>query len=158
MDALRLPSGISIRPLRPEDIDAVVSIESEAFSTPWSPETFSGLIGRDAVELLVMVDQDVGVIGYAVLWCILDQGELANLALATSRRGEGLGGLLLTHVLQVAESRGVEKLFLEVRASNRRAVDLYRAQGFEEVGVRRGYYDKPLEDALVMLVRLGSPG
>jgi ribosomal-protein-alanine N-acetyltransferase len=156
VDAVSLPPGISIRPLRPEDIDAVVSIESEAFSTPWSPETFSGLIGRDAVELIVMVDQDEEVIGYAVLWCILDQGELANLALATPRRGEGLGGLLLRHVLQVAKGRGVEKLFLEVRASNRRAVDLYRAQGFEEVGVRKAYYEQPREDALVMLLRLAS--
>ena len=156
MDAVSLPPGISIRPLRPEDIDAVVSIESEAFSTPWSPETFSGLIGRDAVELIVMVDQDEEVIGYAVLWCILDQGELANLALATPRRGEGLGGLLLRHVLQVAKDRGVEKLFLEVRASNRRAVELYRTQGFEEVGVRKAYYEQPREDALVMLLRLAS--
>jgi len=156
VDAVSLPPGISIRPLRPEDIDAVVSIESEAFSTPWSPETFSGLIGRDAVELIVMVDQDEEVIGYAVLWCILDQGELANLALATPRRGEGLGGLLLRHVLQVAKDRGVEKLFLEVRASNRRAVELYRTQGFEEVGVRKAYYEQPREDALVMLLRLAS--
>jgi ribosomal-protein-alanine N-acetyltransferase len=151
-----LPPGISIRPLRPEDIGAVVSIEAESFSTPWSPETFSGLIGRDAVELIVMVDQDTEVIGYAVLWCILDQGELANLALATPRRGEGLGGLLLRHVLRVAKGRGVEKLFLEVRASNRRAIELYRAQGFEEVGVRKAYYEQPREDALVMLLRLAS--
>lgn len=153
---MKLPPGISIRPLRPEDIDAVVSIESAAFSTPWSPETFSGLIGREAVELVVMTDDHAGVIGYAVLWCILDQGELANLALATPRRGEGLGGLLLRYVLRVAETRGVRKLFLEVRASNRRAVDLYRTQGFEQVGVRKGYYERPREDALVMMVRLAS--
>lgn len=148
------PDGIAIRPLRSEDIDAVVAIETEAFSTPWSPETFEGLIDRDAVELIVMTDDVDGVIGYAVLWCILDQGELANLALATTRRGAGLGSLLLRHVMQTARERGVQRLFLEVRASNQRAIDLYHGFGFTDVGVRRAYYQRPREDAHVMLAKL----
>ena len=156
MEGLSLPDGFSIRALGPEDVDAVVAIETESFSSPWDPSTFAGLIGRDSVELLVMTDADDGVIGYAVLWCVLDQGELANLALATDRRGAGLGTLLLGYVLQCARTRGVRKLFLEVRASNDRALKLYRAAGFEQVGVRRGYYNDPPEDALVMLATLES--
>lgn len=151
---MSLPAGITIRPLEPADIEAVVAIEAEAFSTPWQPETFAGLIDREAVELIVMTHETDGVIGYAVLWCILDQGELANLALATGRRGTGLGSLLLRHVLDLAQERGVEKLFLEVRASNSKALELYRGFGFDEVGVRRAYYENPREDALVMLAVL----
>ena len=154
MRTLKLPPGISVRRLRPEDIQAVVAIETEAFSTPWQAETFEGLLDRDTVELLVMTDETEGVVGYAVVWCVLDQGELANLAIAPSRRGSGLGAALLRQVITVSRERGVTKLFLEVRASNRRAIDLYLGFGFAEVGVRRNYYDDPREDALVMLAVL----
>jgi ribosomal-protein-alanine N-acetyltransferase len=139
-----------------DDIDAVVEIETEAFSSPWQKETFAGLIGRDGVELVVMTDGTAGVIGYAVLWCVLDQGELANVALTPERRGVGLGAHLLRYLLSVATGRGVKKLFLEVRASNERALDLYHRFGFDDVGLRRGYYDNPKEDARVMLMTLGD--
>lgn len=142
--------------MRHEDVDSVVVIETEAFSSPWQRETFADLIGRDGVELIVMTDEAAGVIGYAVLWCVLDQGELANLALTPGRRGVGLGARLLRHLMGVAAGRGVRKLFLAVRASNVEALDLYDLFGFTEVGVRRGYYDNPKEDARVMLVTLGS--
>lgn len=151
MAELSLPEGIEVRPLRRDDIDAVVAIESEAFTTPWQVATFESLLDRPGVELMVMTDAGDGVIGYAVLWVILDQGELANLALTTSRRGAGLGAHLLRHVLTRAQARGVEKLFLEVRASNERAIELYRSFGFEDVGIRKGYYAEPREDAKVML-------
>jgi len=150
-----MPAGIEVRALRSDDIASVVAIESEAFTTPWQESTFESLLDRDGVELMVMTDARDGVIGYAVLWVILDQGELANLALTTSRRGAGLGAHLLRHVLERARARGVEKLFLEVRASNERAIELYRSFGFEDVGIRRDYYDRPPEDARVMLTMLG---
>ncbi|MDH3272743.1 MAG: ribosomal protein S18-alanine N-acetyltransferase [Gemmatimonadota bacterium] len=154
MEDVSLPTGIAVRSLRKEDIDAVVEIESEAFSSPWQASTFEGLLDRPGVELIVMTEGARGVIGYAVLWCILDQGELANLALTTSRRGAGLGAHLLRHVLEVARKRGVEKLFLEVRASNERAIELYHGFGFTDVGLRRNYYERPTEDARVMLATL----
>ena len=150
-----LPDGIEIRTLRPRDVDSVVMIEAEAFTTPWKAETFHNLIGRDGVELIVMSDRVSGVIGYAVLWSILDEGELANLAVSPDRRGAGLGALLLQHVVAVARDRGIAKLFLEVRSSNGAAIQLYRRFGFHEVGVRRGYYDRPREDARVMLLNVG---
>jgi len=156
VEPLTLPAGIAIRPLAREDIEQVVAIESEAFTSPWQPATFEGLLDRDGIELLVMTDESGGVIGYAVLWCILDQGELANLALSTDRRGAGLGRHLLRSVMDVARGRGVEKLFLEVRASNRPAIELYRRFGFSDVGIRRGYYERPQEDARVMMAVLGD--
>ena len=147
--------GITIRPLEPRDIDAVVAIEREAFTTPWQPETFAGLLDRDAVELTVMVDDET-IVGYSVLWCILDQGELANIAILPPRRGAGLGARLLRHVLDIANGRGVERVFLEVRASNEAAHALYRRFGFVETGRRANYYEHPREDALVMVAQLTS--
>lgn len=140
--------------MRPDDVDAVVAIESEAFGSPWRRETFLELIDRPTAELLVMVDGDDGVVGYAVLWCILDQGELANVAIAEGKRGRGLGRALLAEVLDVGRRRGVETVFLEVRESNAPALGLYQRFGFTDVGRRRGYYDHPKEDARILMVKL----
>lgn len=144
------PPGIAVRPLVAEDVDAVVSIETEAFSSPWRRETFLDLIDRPNLELLVLEDRETGVIGYAVLWCILDQGELANMAVIPGFRGRGLGRFLLTRVMEIARERGVETVYLEVRVSNESAVRLYTQFGFSDVGVRRAYYEHPKEDARVM--------
>jgi ribosomal-protein-alanine N-acetyltransferase len=97
-----------------------------------------------------MEDREAGVIGYAVLWCIMDQGELANMAITPAFRGRGLGRLLLSRVLDTARERGIEAVFLEVRVSNERASRLYEQFGFVDVGKRRDYYDSPREDARVM--------
>jgi ribosomal-protein-alanine N-acetyltransferase len=140
--------------MRATDVEAVVAIETEAFTSPWSAETFTNLLDRPGLELLVLEDEREGVIGYAVLWCILDQGELANVAVTPRLRGRGLGTHLLARVLEVARARGVEMVFLEVRPSNERAVDLYRRFGFTDVGRRKAYYEHPKEDALIMSARL----
>jgi ribosomal-protein-alanine N-acetyltransferase len=155
VEDLTLPAGVVVRPMDRRDVNAVVAIEGDAFTTPWQADTFTGLLARDGAELLVMTDDDDTVVGYAILWCILDQGELANIAIVPARRGEGLGRALLLQVLDVARARGVQQLFLEVRASNEVAINLYLRQGFEEVGVRKNYYGRPPEDAKVMLAAIG---
>lgn len=143
-----------MRRFAPEDVDAVAAIESEAFTSPWSRQTFLDLVDRPNLELLVLEHAAEGVIGYAVLWCIMDQGELANVAVTPKHRGRGLGVFLLSRVLEIARERGIETVFLEVRVSNRRAVTLYERLGFTDVGVRRGYYERPKEDARIMKVVL----
>ncbi len=152
---------VALRTMSAADVATVVAIEAEAFTSPGKEDTFLALLDRDAVELIVLVDGD-DVIGYAVVWCILDQGELSNIAVAGSHRGRGLGRKLLAHAVDVARSRGVAHMFLEVRVSNRAARDLYRSAGFVELGRRRNYYDQPREDAVLMQLALvpgsGKPG
>lgn len=134
----------------PSDLPDVVAIETEAFSTPWQADTFEGLIGREGLELLTFADPDDGVLGYAVLWCILDQGELANIAIRPELRGRGLGARLLGEVIGICRRKGVKSLYLEVRESNHAAVLLYERFGFRDVGRRKAYYQNPREDARVM--------
>lgn len=154
MDAIAGESlGAHVRKMRPEDVGAVVAIETEAFSSPWRRETFLELIDRPTAELLVMVHGDE-VVGYAVLWCILDQGEIANIAISSHMRGRGLGRQLLAEVLDVGRARGVETVFLEVRDSNAAALALYQSFGFTQVGQRRGYYERPREDARILMAKL----
>jgi len=141
-----------VRAMLERDVLRVAELEAESFGSPWQAETFRRLLGRTGAELLV-VEVGEEVVAYAVLWCILDQGELANIAVDPDWRGRGIGGRLLDHVLDRARNRGVQDLFLEVRESNRVARDLYVRRGFESIGVRRGYYDNPREDACVL--RLG---
>ena len=155
MEQVETPQGVTVRRLAAEDVDAVVAIETEAFASPWQRETFLDLLDRPGLELLVMEDSVAGIVGYAVLWCIVDQGELANMAITPNFRRRGLGSLLLARVLDVAREREVETVYLEVRASNESAVRLYTRFGFTEVGTRRAYYDRPKEDALVMMAALG---
>lgn len=154
MDRVTAPARVQVRRMAVDDVDRVVSIEAEAFTSPWKAETFQTLLERTGAELWVLDEQEAGVVAYAVLWCILDQGELANIAVAATHRGRGYGSYLLSHVLDVADDRGVESLYLEVRLSNTGAADLYRRFGFHEVGRRRDYYDSPREDALLMVRRL----
>ena len=152
--AVEAPRDVRIRRMAQADVVAVVGIESDAFTSPWSAETFTSLLERPGLELLVMEHPKEGVIGYAVLWCIMDQGELANVAVTPRMRGRGLGRHLLASVLDLARERGIETMFLEVRASNQRAHDLYRRFGFTDVGRRKAYYEHPREDALIMAAKL----
>jgi len=143
-------SVVEVRRMRSDDISAVIDIETKAFSSPWTEETFVRLINQSGAELLVLEEARAGIIGYAVLWCILDQGELANMAVTPQFRGSGLGAHLMRSVLEVARDRGVETMYLEVRYSNERAVELYQKFGFCDVGRRKGYYQDPKEDARIM--------
>lgn len=142
-----------------DDVARVVSIEKQAFSTPWPAEIFEELLTRDGAELLVLDVADEPVVGYAIFWAVMDQGELANIAIAEEWRGRRLGDYLLQGVLDHAAGCGVESLFLEVRESNAVARELYRTRGFVEVGRRADYYRKPREDARVLLktLRTGGP-
>lgn len=130
-------------------------MEAEAFSTPWSAETFRKLVREGRPDLFVATLPELPVAGYAVLWCFGDQGELANIAVAPGCRGQGIGSAMLTTVLETARDRGVEDLFLEVRDSNTLAIAMYERRGFELLGKRTGYYDRPREDARVMRLRFG---
>jgi ribosomal-protein-alanine N-acetyltransferase len=141
----------------PGDLEAVARLEAAAFSAPWTAATFLRLLERPGAELWI-VEETGGIVAYGVLWCILDQGELANLAVAPEARGRGLGGRLLDHFIEVARERGVERLFLEVRESNDVALRLYRSRGFHRIGRRKGYYDRPHEDALVLELPLAATG
>ena len=143
-----------VRPMAEADIERVTAIETASFSTPWKAATFRTLLDRSGAVLRVLETPTVAVAGYAVLWCILDQGELANIAVAPELRNRGFGSFLLDRMTAEAQERGVGSLYLEVRVSNFRARALYGSRGFEEIGVRRDYYEKPREDARILVKRL----
>lgn len=139
----------AIRPATPNDLAAIVAIERTAFSDPWSRSGFADLVDRPGVVFLV-AELDGHVAGYAVAYHAADEAELANLAVADAWRRRGVAQHLLDAVIAAVRAGGAADLWLEVRASNAAARTLYGAYGFLEAGVRRRYYDRPVEDAIVM--------
>jgi [ribosomal protein S18]-alanine N-acetyltransferase len=138
-----------IRDMTAADIAVVVAIERESYSVPWSEVTFRGLLRRQDADTVVATLRDA-VIGYAVLWSVLDQAELGNVAVSAAARCGGIGERLVREMLARASARGVREVFLEVRPSNHVARRLYERLGFVQVGRRRNYYQQPVEDALVL--------
>lgn len=138
------------------DVTAVAALEAAAFPNPWSAGTFHRLLSNPSVEMWV-AEEGGTLLGYGVLWCVLDQAELANLAVGAAARGRGVGGRILDHLLSVALARRIRSVYLEVRPSNAAARHLYTGRGFQEVGLRPDYYQQPREDALVLRLELKSP-
>lgn len=132
-------------------LSGIAGIEAEAYSNPWHPDTFRSLLRQDRAKILVAEDEEGGVAGYAVYWWVLEQGELANLAVRGDQRGRGLGGAILDKAMAMAVDQGIESVFLEVRESNDPARRLYRSRGFRQISVRKGYYQNPREDALILV-------
>ena len=97
-------------------------------------------------------------IGYAFLTVVLDEAQLLNLCVAPEYRASGVGARILQKAKILAQDRGAKSIFLEVRQSNSRAIALYLAMGFNELGVRRGYYPSlnGREDALIMALDLSD--
>jgi ribosomal-protein-alanine N-acetyltransferase len=140
-----------LRAARASDVPQVAAIEAEAFTDPWSFSSFRSLVSGGLVWFRVAVDDDTDqVIGYILVWFAADEAELANIAVAPAMRGQGVGAALLDEALSAAEERGTVRMFLEVRDSNEPARSLYASRGFEEVGRRKSYYRRPVEDALIL--------
>lgn len=137
------------------DVPRVVEIERSSFSDPWTAGAFRNAAEEDRLLFLV-AEHEGAVVGYAVSWHVVDEAELANLAVAQEARGQGIGGALLDTVIAVARESGCASMHLEVRESNAAARGLYASRGFEEVGRRRRYYREPVEDALVLRARIGT--
>ena len=142
-------SSAVIQPARIEDLAEVVEIERACFNDPWSADSFASALRERAVYFRVLRAEG-RVAGYVVAWFVADEGEIANLAVSPSKRRQGLGMALLDETLQDAGRLGVKNMYLEVRNSNEAARALYASRGFDEVGRRRNYYRKPVEDAIVL--------
>ena len=147
---------VVVRAAREADLIAVAAIERESFGDPWSVDAFRSAL-RQGGSFVIAEGAGV-VLGYAIAWSVVDEAELANIAVAPAARGRGIGARLLDAAIAYAEAKGCAAMYLEVRESNTRARALYASRGFEEVGRRRRYYRAPVEDALILRARVGRAG
>jgi ribosomal-protein-alanine N-acetyltransferase len=141
--------------MREGDLDAVMRIEARAYPFPWTPGIF-----RDCLRAgypMWLQERDGEIVGYGVLSVAAHEAHLLNLCTAPGWEGHGLGQRMLHALLRVARGHGAQRVFLEVRPSNPRAIALYERNGFNEIGRRPRYYpaaDNGREDAIVMAIEL----
>lgn len=140
---------LSIRTMESADLDAVASIEKENFTRPWSRKSLEDSAFRKDT-LYFVAEQDGSIAGYIGMWISLDEGEITNVSVAKNMQGQGIGSLLMGHLLREAEKRQIRLCILEVRKSNHPAIRLYERAGFVSMGVRKNFYEAPKEDGLVM--------
>jgi len=139
------------------EIDAIVALEEESFTNPWSRETLVWeLTNSDATRVYVLRADDDRIVAFCLCWVIVDELHINTLAVAPTERRKGLGTALMARVLAEAADAGAVKATLEVRASNTAALALYARLGFLVKAERPGYYTNPDEDALILWREGGS--
>lgn len=147
-DETKEMQNILIRPMRQEDVPQVAELENKIFSRPWSAESFEKALTYP--EQILLVAEGTAILGYSILFAAADQADVSNIAVDPDHRGQKIGDALMKEMLNQAANRGVKEVFLEVRVSNAPAIGLYQKYGFERIGVRKGYYEDPKEDAHLM--------
>jgi len=148
---------VHIRPMMEIDLPDVAAIEQKSYAFPWSENIF-----RDCLRVgytCRALDLAGQIIGYAVMSLGAGEAHVLNVCVRDEYRSLGFGQRLLEHLLERAQASGVNEAFLEVRPSNLAAIRLYQRLGFEQIGIRRGYYQAPdgREDAIVLKLALGAP-
>lgn len=142
------------RAMTMDDIPAVIAIEHEAFTTPWTSGAFVNELTSNMFARYMVAVYREELIGYGGMWIIMDEAHVTNIAVRSDVRGQGLGNLLLGELQRTAVQYGAERMTLEVRASNERAQRLYRKHGFQSSGIRPRYYSDNDEDAIIMWAEL----
>ena len=141
-----------IEPIKPEDVSCVTAIEEAIFPDPWKEADFASLVDReDRGYIVARVDGEV--IGGAAYHNIIGEVEITNVELKSEYRGYGISRMILEKLIEAGRSIGGSSYTLEVRVSNSIAIHLYESLGFKSEGVRKNFYSKPTEDALIMWLR-----
>lgn len=147
--------GYVIGPLPVDLLPQAAALEKVCFSMPWSEELLRRALA-DPHQLWLGAVTGERLLGYAGMQTVLDEGYIDNIAVDPAFRRRGVASALLGRLIEIARGEGLAFLTLEVRKSNLGAIALYERFGFRRVGRRRGYYEKPREDAILMTVTLGG--
>ncbi len=149
-----IPDGIRFETMQASDISAVARIERETFSQPWSEKGFEDTLNQEySTYIVAKLEENDEVVGYCGLLQSFDVAELLNVVVRDDQRGRGIGYAMLMRLMALGRKRGIGRFTLEVRKSNEAALRLYEKLGFASAGIRRRFYDKPVEDAVIMWTR-----
>lgn len=135
--------------MRAEHVTAAAGIEACNFSMPWKEKDFLEAVSKQETLYLVAI-QEGKVLGYCGFWQGADEADITNVAVDAGARKRGIGKTLIRELVARGVKRGVKAFYLEVRESNMAAIALYESAGFEKKGVRKNFYQKPTEHAIVM--------
>lgn len=138
-----------IRKISENDIDAVALLESEIFPDPWSAKSIQETYeNNNACILGAYVEGEL--VGYVIFYYVLDEGEIARIAVSSSYRRQGVAEQIYAGLLDFCAEKEIGRILLDVRLSNEAAIAFYRKSGFADDGIRKNFYDNPKEHALLM--------
>lgn len=147
---------ITYRRMTAADVDAVYAIELATFPTPWTLDSFHYEMRENQYAHYIVAEDEMEIIGFCGMWLVIDAAQITNVAVVESARGKGIGEALMKEAIRVAREAEMEVMSLEVRVTNVVAQNLYRKLGFQNGGIRKGYYTDNGEDALVMWVNINE--
>lgn len=133
-----------------EHIEQIEQLEKQCFSVPWSRQALISQLPDGMHIFIAAFDDDGNVLGYVGLMYVLDEGYISNVAVSPERRRLGIADRLISTLVERANEKNLSFVTLEVRQSNAPAIELYKKNGFSNVGLRKNYYSKPTEDAILM--------
>lgn len=143
-------SRLLVRRATENDISAIEALENRCFASPWSYESLYHDIIENKLAFYLVAEEDGKVCGYVGVWKIFDEGHITNVAVAPEYRRRHIASAMLCSLTDILKDNGVCRYTLEVRSGNEPAKALYAMLGFEEAGVRKGYYEDNGEDAIIM--------
>lgn len=147
--------GIKFVKMQEKHVGGIYLIEKTCFSNPWTDEGIRAELKNENARFIVAL-KDEKVIGYVGMYNVCACGYIANVAVHPEYRRNGVAKRLLNEIVFLGTNEDMEFISLEVRESNAAAIGLYRNLGFKNVGVRKNFYTKPIEDAIIMTKFLGS--
>ena len=145
-----------IVPMAARHLAGIAELEKRCFPDPWAEALFAGEL-ENPLSLWLVAEAGERILGYVGSQAVLDSADVMNLAVAPEARRTGVGAALMEALSRDLSERGVGTLLLEVRKSNAPAIALYEKLGFSLAGIRRNYYLRPREDALILQKRLETP-
>lgn len=145
---------IQYRKMTVEDVEAVYAIEVASFPVPWTLDSFYYEMLENQFAYYTVAEESGEILGFCGSWMVVDAAQITNVAVVKSARGRKIGEGLMREAMRVAREANMETMSLEVRVSNVVAQNLYYKLGFQDGGLRKGYYTDNQEDALVMWVKL----
>ena len=137
---------IEIIRMNESHVSAVAELERQNFSEPWPEIAVRSELTNKLALWLVALEGDT-VVGYVGSQTVLQEADMMNIAVADTHRRRGIARMLVEELIRQLDAY---QLTLEVRASNTPAIALYEKLGFRQVGLRKNYYHKPKEDALIL--------
>lgn len=149
-----LEPALEVRAMRRSDLTSVAELEAQSYPFPWTRGIFADCL-RVGYRCHVLGESGA-IVGYGIVSMALDEAHLLNLCISPERRRNGYARIMLGHLIDEVRIAGMDRMFLEVRPSNRAAALLYRSHGFRVIGRRAGYYPAPdgREDAAIMVHHL----
>lgn len=153
----RTVPAVTFRTMRKEDTEAAARIEAASSGEPWSQQSYADALSNENAYYLA-AEYEGSVIGCCGLWQSFEEADICNVVVEESFRRRKIAEEMLTALMEAGKKRGVLHFTLEVRKGNTAAVRLYEKLGFITEGVRRGFYQNPKEDALIMWKRQETHG